>query len=208
MQIPSQIFRTVVSLRGQVYVNNGNFNFSRIKVIPGARIVRFFDVDKDQNPDLIVNGTTDFYDGDSSFTSIYINDISSTNQKPSEPSTLTSFVVSTRVVFTWGSGVDASQTPSSLEYNLRIGRESGGNGLLSSSLPIHKTNVGHLLVREFNEIPHGNYYWSVQTVDASGIKSNWSNEKELFIPRLATSTHHFQVYIFLLQAGVTIIMMD
>ena len=57
--------------------------------------MRFFDVDKDLNPDLIVNGTTDFYDGDSSFTNIYINDISSTNQKPSEPSTLTSFVVST-----------------------------------------------------------------------------------------------------------------
>ncbi len=179
---------TVVSLKGHIYVNNGNFNFSKIKVIPGARIVRFSDIDNDLNPDLIANGTTDFYDGDSSFTNIYINDISNTNQKPSAPSALTSFVVSTRVVFTWGSGVDANQTPSSLEYNLRIGRNTGENGLLSSATPIHNTNAGHLLVREFNEIPHGNYYWSVQTVDASGIKSDWSNEKELFIPRLATST--------------------
>ena len=57
---------TVVSLKGHIYVNNGNFNFSKIKVIPGARIVRFSDKDNDLNPDLIAHGTTDFYDGEQS----------------------------------------------------------------------------------------------------------------------------------------------
>ena len=59
---------------------------------------------------------------------------------------------------------------------------------MSSSLPFNKTSVGQRLVREFNEIPHGTYYWAVQTVDAAGNKSNWSPEDTLFISRLVTST--------------------
>ena len=44
------------------------------------------------------------------------------------------------------------------------------------------------LIREFNEIPHGTYYWAVQTVDGSGNTSEWSEQDTLFIARLVAST--------------------
>ena len=58
---------------------------------------------------------------------------------------------------------------------------------MSSSVPYNSTNVGKRLIREFNEIPHGTYYWAVQTVDGSGNVSTWSQEDTLFIPRLVPS---------------------
>ena len=51
----------------------------------------------------------------------------------------------------------------------------------------NSTNVGKRLIREFTEIPHGTYYWAVQTVDGSGNVSAWSQEDTLFIPRLVPS---------------------
>ena len=178
----------IISLEGRVYKNNGDQTFSLIQTIPGARVARFSDVDLDSIPDIIVNGTTDFFDGDSSYTKVLLNSNAGINKRPEAPSALTSFVVSTRVVFTWGPGSDDHHSSQGISYNLKIGTNPGGNELLSSVQPFHKTNAGHLLIREFNEIPHGTYYWSIQSVDASGQKSDWSNEKEFFITRLVPST--------------------
>ena len=178
----------VHSLSGKIFINNGDFSFTDIKTIDGARTVRFGDINLDKKPDLIVNGTTKIGIGDSTFSDIYINSIPDSNSAPQPPSALTAFAISTRAVFTWGYGSDDSDDPVSISYNLRIGSSSGGNDLLSSSLPAHVNNVGPLLVREFNEIPHGNYYWSVQSVDAAGVRSKWSDEESLFISRLVPST--------------------
>tara|TARA_Y100000590_G_scaffold361959_1_gene418860 strand:+ start:10449 stop:14564 length:4116 start_codon:yes stop_codon:yes gene_type:complete len=178
----------IISLEGRIYKNNGDQSFALLQTIPEARIARFVDVNLDSIPDLIVNGTTDFFDGDSSYTKVLLNSNAGINKRPEAPSALTSFVVSTRVVFTWGAGSDDHHSSQGISYNLKIGTNPGGNELLSSAQPFHKTNAGHLLIREFNEIPHGTYYWSIQSVDASGQKSDWSNEKEFFITRLVPST--------------------
>ena len=178
----------VTSLSGQVFLNDGDLSFTRIKTIPGARTARFGDINQDLMPDLVVNGTTQIGNGDSTFCRIYINSTAESNQPPQPPTALTAFAVSTRAVFTWGYGSDDHDDPGSISYNLRIGSSPGGNDLLSSSIPMHINNVGPLLVREFNEIPHGDYYWSVQSVDAAGGRSDWSNEESLFIARLVPST--------------------
>ena len=117
-----------------------------------------------------------------------INSNSGTNEKPDPPSALTAFAVSTRAIFSWGAGSDDIDDPGSLSYNIRIGTSSGGNQLISSSVPYNKSNVGQRLIREFNEIPHGTYYWAVQTVDGSGNTSEWSEQDTLFIARLVAST--------------------
>ena len=176
------------SLGGRVFLNEGDFSFSSIKEIPGARTIRFIDVDLDSVPDLIANGTTEFGNGDSTFSHVYLNTSTGTNQSPSSPSALTAFAVSTRAIFTWGQGSDDINDANSLSYNVRIGTSSGGDELLSSSIPFNRSNVGQLLIREFNEIPHGTYYWAVQTIDQSGATSDWSQEDTLFISRLVTST--------------------
>ena len=178
----------VQSLEGRVYLNNGNGTFNEIKQIPGARVLKFLDINQDGIPDLIANGTTEIGNSDSTFSNVYINDNTGTNGDPEPPNALTAFAVSTRAIFSWGSGSDDIDENASLSYNIRIGTTSGGNQLMSSSVPFNESNVGQRLIREFNEIPHGTYYWAVQTVDGSGQKSNWSQEDTLFIGRLVKST--------------------
>ena len=179
---------TIHSLSGRVYLNNGDGTFSAIKEISGARTIRFADINLDAIPDLIANGTTGIGYDSLTFSHVYLNTIEGQNQPPEPPSALTAFAVSTRAIFTWGAGTDDIDDPVSLSYNVRIGTTSGGKELMSSSLPFNQTSVGQRLVREFNEIPHGTYYWAVQTVDAAGNISDWSPEDTLFISRLVTST--------------------
>lgn len=181
----------VHSLSAQVFVNNGNGTFSSILEVPGARTVKFMDVNHDAIPDLIANGTTEIGNDSLTFSHIYLNSTVGTNLAPAAPTALTAFAVSTRAIFTWGAGSDDIDDPASLSYNIRIGTEPGENDLMSSAVPYNKTSVGQLLIREFNEIPHGNYYWAVQAVDASGTKSEWSSEETFFIARLVSSTQSF-----------------
>ena len=101
---------------------------------------------------------------------------------------MTSFAVSTRAIFTWGSGSDQIDSDASLRYNVKIGTSSGGYDLLSPSFEYSSANIGQRLIKEFNQIPHGTYYWSVQTIDGTGMTSAWSEEDTLFISRLVTST--------------------
>ena len=178
----------VHSLSGRVYLNNGDGTFSSIKEIPGARVARVVDVDQDSIPDLIASGTTEIGNDSSTFSQVYLNTTAGVNHPPEAPSALTAFAVSTRAIFTWGAGTDDIDDPASLSYNVRIGTSSGGDQLMSSSVPYNSSNVGHRLIREFNEIPHGTYYWAVQTVDGSGNTSGWSEQDTLFISRLVAST--------------------
>ena len=177
------------SLSGRVYLNNGDGTFSVIDTIPGARVARFADINHDSIPDLIASGTTEFGNDSSTFSHVYLNTTEGTNHlSPEAPAALTAFAVSTRAIFTWGAGTDDSTNTASLSYNVRIGTTSGGNELMSSSVPYNASSVGQRLIREFNEIPHGTYYWAVQTMDGSGNVSDWTLEDTLFIARLVTST--------------------
>jgi hypothetical protein len=177
----------VHSLSGRVYLNNGDGTFAIIKEIPGVRVARFLDVNQDGIPDLVTNGTTEIGNFDSTFSHVYLNTHSGVNDSPDPPDALTAFAVSTRAIFTWGSGSDDIDEPAGLSYNIRIGTSPGGNQLMSSAVPYNDSNVGRRLIREFNEIPHGTYYWAVQTVDGSGNTSDWSQEDTLLISRLVTS---------------------
>ena len=178
----------VHSLSGRVYINNGDGTFNEVAVLDGARAARFVDVDQDGIPDLVTNGTTEIGNADSTFSHVYLNASSGTNQDPEPPTALTAFAVSTRAIFSWGTGSDDIDAAAGLSYNIRIGTSSGGNDLISSSVPYNSSNVGRRLIREFNEIPHGTYYWAVQTVDGSGNTSEWSQQDTLFIARLVAST--------------------
>ena len=178
----------VHSLSGRVFVNNQDGSFTSIKEISGARTARFADIDQDGRPDIIASGTQEIGNDSASFSHVFLNTVSDTNEIPVPPNALTAFAVSTRAIFSWGVGTDDINNPSSLSYNIRIGTSSGGNQLMSSSIPYNTSNVGQKLIREFNEIPHGTYYWAVQTVDGSARTSEWSQEDTLFIPRLVAST--------------------
>jgi hypothetical protein len=178
----------VLRLNATLVQNNGNFSFTVLQNYQDVRIANFIDVNSDLKPDLVTNGTTQFGDINSSFTKVYINQSSSNSSLPIAPSSLTAFAVSNRAIFTWGSGSDESDNSTSLRYNLKIGNTVSRSSLLSPSIIYRGSNVGQRLVREFSNIPHGTYYWSVQTLDAAGNLSEWSDEDTLFISRLVTST--------------------
>ncbi len=138
---------TVHSLSGRVYLNNGDGTFSAIKEIPGARTLRLADVNLDSIPDLIANGTTEIGNDSLTFSHVYLNSSLGSNQRPTAPTALTAFAVSTRAIFTWGAGTDDIDDPTSLSYNTRIGTTSGGTELMSSAVPYNKSSVGQLLIR-------------------------------------------------------------
>ena len=177
----------VHSLSAKIFLNNRDGSFSLDQEIPGARSARFVDVNLDGIPDLVASGTTEIGNDSSTFSHFYINTTSGTSYSPQPPNALNAFAISTRAIFTWGAGSDDLDPISSLSYNLRVGTSSNGNQLVSSGVPFNSTNVGKRLIREFTEIPHGTYYWAVQTVDGSGNVSAWSQEDTLFIPRLVPS---------------------
>ena len=177
----------VHSLSAQLFRNNSDFSFTSIQTFPDVRIANFMDINLDLKPDLILNGTTEIEEMNSSFSHVYLNNSSNSSSPPNAPESLTAFAVSNRAIFTWGAGSDATDITSGLRYNLKIGNQSGGASLLSPSIPYSSSNIGQRLIREFNNIPHGEYYWSVQTVDFAGNLSSWSDEDTLFISRLVTS---------------------
>ena len=178
----------VLSLGAKLVRNNSNFSFTVIQSFHDVRIANFIDINSDLRPDLILNGTTQLGDINSSFTKAFINQSESNGLPPEAPISLTAFTVSNRAILAWGSGSDEIDNSSGLRYNLKIGDGSNRYSLLSPNVPYRTSNNGQRLIREFTNIPHGTYYWSVQTLDAAGNLSEWSDEDTLFISRLVTST--------------------
>ena len=156
----------------------------------GARTISFVDINQDQKPDIVASGSFEIGNNDSSFVSVFLNTFGNDNLKPTPPTVLESFAISNRVIFNWGDGQDDIGSNQALRYNLSISRviiENDVRTLLSSATSYNSSNTGTKLIREFTGIPWGNYIWKVQTIDPSGVVSEWSNEKELFIPRLVKS---------------------
>ena len=128
-----------------------------------------------------------------------MNTFGNDNLKPTPPTVLESFAISNRVIFNWGDGQDDIGSNQALRYNLSISRviiENDVRNLLSSATSYNSSNTGTKLIREFTGIPWGNYIWKVQTIDPSGVVSEWSNEKELFIPRLVKSFQSIPGYSY------------
>ena len=189
---------SVSALGGKIFLNEGieTIFFNESQTFNGARTISFSDINLDNTPDLICSGTTEIGERDSAFVSVFLNTVEGTNAPPDPPEVLESFAISNRAIFNWGSGSDNIDPDQSLRYNLKIGTSSGSNDLLSSATQFNNPNVGTRLIREFTNIPWGTYYWSVQTIDASGIVSSWSQENELFIPRIVNSTQSLPGYSF------------
>ena len=189
---------SVSALGGKIFLNeaSSNISFNESQTFNGTRTISFSDINQDNIPDLVCSGTTEIGQRDSAFVAVYINTIEGTNSEPDPPDVLESFAISNRAIFNWGNGSDTVDPDQSLQYNLKIGTSSGASDHLSSGTSFNSPNIGPRLIREFTNIPWGTYYWSVQTVDASGIVSSWSQENELFIPRIVNSTQSLPGYSF------------
>jgi hypothetical protein len=93
------------------------------------------------------------------------------------------------VVLSWQAGSDAQTPAKGLTYNLRVGTNSGGSGVVPCQCdPVtgqrrvpEMGNAQHRLFATLTNLPFGNYYWSVQSVDGTFAGSPFAPEQRFSI---------------------------
>ncbi|MFC2091050.1 FG-GAP-like repeat-containing protein, partial [Bacteroidota bacterium] len=119
------------------------------------------------------------------------------NNPPSPPALIGMNVLDTipenedgvAVEFTWQSASDDHTPTTGLTYALRIGTTPGGDDIMSANAndngvrqSSEKGNAEHSLKWRLR-LPEGNYYWTVQAVDASFAGSNFPATKSVQVAR-------------------------
>lgn len=175
-----------------VYKYNGVDSFLLNIEIIGCEGNDIADVTGDKKPDLFSNEYPNTF--------IFRNQAASANSMPAPPAVLSSSIGDSgfySVTLRWKPGTDDKTPRNGLTYNLRVGTTSGGNQILSSmtsavtNYPLLKPGLGNVY---FNyswflmDLEPGKYYWSVQTVDHSGLASPFSTEQQFTILAPLTST--------------------
>jgi uncharacterized protein YuzB (UPF0349 family) len=185
----------------KLYMNNGNGTFGEV-LEPnfegiGDSSVDFGDFDNDGDVDFCFIGTN----ANGAVTGVYENKIldgiTVSNNKPTPPpiSSIPEGFFRKQVTLQWSNGADA-QTPSGgLAYNFYL-----RHGTSKITSPAVNFSTGHLLTDNppngqgkqaiVNNIPEGDYFWAVQSVDGSKAGSLFSAEKNFYQingPEIASS---------------------
>ena len=153
------------------------------------------DYDKDGRLDLLISGGTVSRPGPTypgpyySITSIYKNNLSSVDSIPTPPVGLSVQISGQGATLEWNPASDKETPAGALTYNLRVGTQLGGNDIVSSnSLPQtgfrrfpKPGNAGHCRTWSLKNLPAGQYYWSVQSVDNELSGSRFAEEKSFIV---------------------------
>jgi PKD repeat protein len=163
------------------------------------------DYNNDNKQDIIINHYPEAY--------ILRNQTPVANQVPSAPTKFNTLVGDSgfySVTLKWNRGTDDVTPPAGLSYNLRVGTTSGGNDILSSmTSPADNSllypGLGNVYTNTswyLKNLKPGKYYWSVQSIDNSGLASAFSSEQQFAIlAPLTPSSFLAQGYISAAGAG-------
>lgn len=156
-------------------IATNNFNLittdTGIFGLGGTSNIQLFDYNGDNHPDLLLSGFAEDDAGDYvSFTKLFKSEITSNNTAPNPPTTLNAQVTNGTITFNWSGASDDKTPENALTYYIKVGTTSGAKNLAyyKVSSKSWKLNLG--------TIPQ-NIYCSIESVDASLIKSISSEEK-------------------------------
>jgi len=172
-------------IANMIYQNDGAGRFEKMHVeIPTnhTTAIAAADVNNDGYIDLIIGNAADGY------YRVYLNDGEGLqkNLSPDPPTILRSEVNGKNVCLSWDSGSDRETQRLGLTYNIRIGTQPGVNDIVSGTSSYGLGKLGNALSYKIRGLKKNTYYWSVQTVDSSFAKSEWSHEKQFIISSTAT----------------------
>jgi hypothetical protein len=129
------------------------------------------DVTGDGRVDLLVTG----YDGFTPHSELYEKSGGCDNLAPSPPTQLLCEYCGD-LILTWIGGDDTSTPAEGLSYVLRVGTSPGADDVVSGTYGnLILGNVGQSTTVAL-DVPTGDYYWSVRSVDGGGMVSPWSVE--------------------------------
>lgn len=182
--------RTGGSKKTAVYINSGT-GFHQMAgntfTAFGPGHMSVADYDNDHDLDILLSGQT----GLSLYTTqLYRNTATVANTPPSPPAGLTAIVTGNTVTLSWDAATDAESDPASLTYNIRMGTSPGGvttcsphantaNGYRKITSPGNAFQVTDGI--DYNGLPVGTYYWSVQSIDNGYEGSAFAAEQSFII---------------------------
>jgi hypothetical protein len=137
------------------------------------------DLNNDNKPDLITFGYSDNV-ASVPATIVYLNG-STSNTAPQAPSTITATPSGSVATLSWTmpSSADDHTPNASLTYNIRIGTSTGASNTMTAS--VYGPGKYNLTTATVKGLADGNYFWSVQAVDAAFVPGTWATEGTFMI---------------------------
>ena len=165
-----------------IYKNNKNNTFSlttQNNISQAYYGTAFWgDLDNDNDLDLFFSG--ELVSGGQKITYLYENTITTKNQKPLPPTDIKLKAKGNQLIAEWKAGSDDSTKTASLRYLVRAGTAQHPDSVISGIADyerLKRTSTGTNYI--LNNAPEGKYYISIQTVDNSWNRSDFSEKKEV-----------------------------
>ncbi len=177
----------------KIYRNNGNNTFTGITTF--AQVEKssqaWGDYDADGDLDLLLIGRDS---GGTKHAHVYRNNSTKADTLPTAPGGLDASVSGADVDLSWNRSTDPETASPGLTYNLRMGTTSGDSEIMTShadaSSGLRRVpelgNTNHDTTWTLRNLPVGNYYWSVQAVDAAFAGSAFATEQSFVQPLSGT----------------------
>jgi hypothetical protein len=172
----------------QIYQNKGSDYFTRIDdELPDVfGPCAWADFDNDDDLDLLISG----WNGSRSYeTAIFRNNSTVANRRPHAPGELLSEIVQNSALLTWSGASDDATPVAGLSYNLYIGKAIRRDEMLPSHAHnnsglrkiVATGNCQKMTYWQINNLPAGDYFWSVQAIDAAFAGSRFPADQAFTI---------------------------